>query len=670
MSIKSAYGTGKTSFLKNFLNMLDLNDHIKYKKVLFISYRRSLSYDVQRQLSDFGFENYIEVQKKGNYLHEIDKLIIQYESLHKILSHSYDMHDDPNQINYDLIIIDECESVLSQVDSTTNGENQRDNYNIFREFVKKSKKMIVLDGDISNKTYNFIHTFSNNNVLIKNTYCKPKKIYITKNYDKYIKSIHEDLKQNKKLYICCMSSSDGYALEENIKKHFDKITIKFINADISDDEKEKIYKDVNEEWKQFDVIITTPITEAGVSFDELNYFHRTYAILSAGSTTPRGLMQMLNRVRYPVNNDAIIYANKLKLHNNIIFYTYNDVKKMIYENIRDEKHYMPYITDDTKGFILKNDSNYLTNYIFNKTEKLNAQQFYFLGYFKLLCKEKNIDLFFEDEKGKEKFITKNIKKENILNANNITAKEYDELSKKIKRCQNITEKERYEFLKYNYFVVKLKNSEDSLINLSEEQIDEFEYFYKNKNTQKNFFLLIDEMNGRKYNFDANNNYSSLEKINEINDVKEFLNLYEVKNPAETSELCDFKEKMDKNKLMNIFNDNNTRVKNKNKDSSEKKMLWNLKNTLLKFGIELKSDGTQKRINGKRIRFNDYHLTLNNSFHNILKKTISTNEINDSNNFLHNLTDKININNVTSLFDDNSVENELYNTFEIEQSDVL
>jgi hypothetical protein len=665
LSIKSAYGTGKTSFLKNFLNMLDMNDTKKYKRVLFVSYRRSLSYDVKRQLKEFGFENYIEVQKERKFLHEVDKLIIQYESLYKILNNCYDLNDEPNDISYDLIIIDECESVLTQVESSTNGENQEEKYDILRQLINKSKKMIVLDGDISNKTYNFIHTFSDHNILIKNIYSGTKKIIITKNYDNYIQNIQEDLKQNKKLYICCMSINDGNELRKRIEEQFNNKIIKFINADMSDAEKEQIYNDVNAEWIKYDVIITTPITEAGVSFDLKNHFHKIYAMLNSGSTTPRGLMQMLNRVRYPTITDVIIYANNLKLHNNIIFYTYNDVKKIIYENIREDKNYIPYIVDKEKGFVLKNKTHYLENHIFNETEKLNAQSYYFLAYFKLLCKEKNIIFIYDDEKGKQKFIAKNIKKEKIIDAKIITKEEYEDLSEKIKKCQNITEEERYEYLKYGYFVKKLKYEPKDLENLTDKQKDEFNYLYSNKNTPKNFFLLIDEVNSKKFNFDANNNYKSIEKINEINDIKEFLNLYGIKNPAKTNELFDFKKKMEKNKTKNIFNEKHI-IANKKK-LTDVDMLWNVKNTLAKYGLDIKNDRKQERKENERKWVDNYVLKIDEKFESILKKILVNFECSDQKNFLHNLTDKIY--DISSLFDEYDFESEIYDIFELSTQNI-
>jgi hypothetical protein len=84
---------GKTKQLKNYLVNNPTN------RVLFISFRKTFSNEIKTKFPEF--QSYID-QTNLN----IDKLIIQVDSLHKL-----------DLIPYDLLILDECESIFNQLKS-------------------------------------------------------------------------------------------------------------------------------------------------------------------------------------------------------------------------------------------------------------------------------------------------------------------------------------------------------------------------------------------------------------------------------------------------------------------------------------------------------------------------------------------------------------------------
>ena len=104
--------------------------------------------------------------------------------------------DDEYEIpKYDLIIIDEIESILSHFDAPTFKGTSRDVFNWMSEIIKNSNKMIVLDGDIKNRTHNFLNYFGNS-INIHNTIkINKKKLTITTDTNKYYNSIIDDIKQ-------------------------------------------------------------------------------------------------------------------------------------------------------------------------------------------------------------------------------------------------------------------------------------------------------------------------------------------------------------------------------------------------------------------------------------------------------------------------------------------
>ena len=61
---------------------------------------------------------------------------------------------------FDLVIIDEIESILKQFDSPTFKRGQSKGvFEYLTNIIKTSSKMITLDGDMNNRSYNFIEHF-------------------------------------------------------------------------------------------------------------------------------------------------------------------------------------------------------------------------------------------------------------------------------------------------------------------------------------------------------------------------------------------------------------------------------------------------------------------------------------------------------------------------------
>ena len=99
LSIKSPYDTGKTQLLKSIIT------EYNQPKILFISYRISLSIDLMNNFKNLNFKSYLD----NDY--DADRLIVQIESLQKLSNNDFiDEYTESIQ-QYDLIIIDECESV-------------------------------------------------------------------------------------------------------------------------------------------------------------------------------------------------------------------------------------------------------------------------------------------------------------------------------------------------------------------------------------------------------------------------------------------------------------------------------------------------------------------------------------------------------------------------------
>ena len=108
IAISSPYGTGKTYTFKQLIP--------KFNNILFITYRQSLANRIYDELQKQGFQNYNELT---NYeIQNAERLIIQLDSLVR-LNDKDDITHKNYVPNYDLIVVDEMEGILSHFNAKT-----------------------------------------------------------------------------------------------------------------------------------------------------------------------------------------------------------------------------------------------------------------------------------------------------------------------------------------------------------------------------------------------------------------------------------------------------------------------------------------------------------------------------------------------------------------------
>ena len=80
-------------------------------------------------------------------------MIVQLDSLWKVLNKS-DSYITTGKFNltYDMVILDESESLLSHFDEKTMEGKEIKTWGLFDEILKHSKKTIWMDGDVSERT--------------------------------------------------------------------------------------------------------------------------------------------------------------------------------------------------------------------------------------------------------------------------------------------------------------------------------------------------------------------------------------------------------------------------------------------------------------------------------------------------------------------------------------
>ena len=130
--VKSRYGSGKTTFLQRMIK------ERKTKRVLFVTYRQTLARDIMRNFGKLGFKNYLDVHDNPA-VWEAPKLIIQIDSLMHLLTSS---SEGAFKKAYDMIILDESESLLAHIDEKTMEKKEIGIFNFFDALPKQCGKIL------------------------------------------------------------------------------------------------------------------------------------------------------------------------------------------------------------------------------------------------------------------------------------------------------------------------------------------------------------------------------------------------------------------------------------------------------------------------------------------------------------------------------------------------
>lgn len=419
--IKSAYNTGKTTMIRSIFN------EFNPKRILFITHRQSLTNELYGAFKKYRLCNYLN----GSF--DANRLICQIESLHKIFEHTNPYHHNNNGqiIPYDLIILDEIESLLNHMMSPTI-QNKQQTFELMCRIIRDSKKILALDGDFSNRGYDYINNFGKS-IIIRNTMIKDKKKYIFVNNQKYFnKEIDESLNSKKNIVVVTMSSKQGKILYEKYKDKYNTI----FHSSKTDDTMKDLLLDVETNWK-CSLLIYSPSIQSGVSFDA-PHFDKMFVILSSKSCSPRDVCQMTHRIRQFNENNVLIYLNGLPYREEAKFYRYDMMSDFV--NGIYKKH--SFSTDSLYNKILTH----------NEVENINKSPLYFVAMYIKYIKEKGSH--YEYLNNTEMKVSKKIKEidfniQGIVDAEDINCNTYKEYM----RCQSLnmaTEKQKYAIEKYLY----------------------------------------------------------------------------------------------------------------------------------------------------------------------------------------------------------------------------
>jgi hypothetical protein len=313
--LRSAMGTGKTYIINRLIQ------DYKFKRILLISPRQTFSKNKCAELRKIfpDFIDYLDIaDDQYNWL-RVNRFGIQVESLKRL-------SDIDISSAYDLVILDEVESILNQISSTTNGGYSKENFKTMLDIIKLSKKFVMTDAYVLARSATFASTirelFNKKVKLVVNNYTYPERkaviLGIAKNPNsrellerKLISQIITSLKNGKKIYLCVWSKTFERLIIEAIKQELgeDFVTnhVKYydstVNATVMKD-----LENVTKSWsgpKVKFVLFTGKIT-VGVDFSKKGEFDDGFIFGSSMCPIARDIIQGHFRVREVKSNTIYV----------------------------------------------------------------------------------------------------------------------------------------------------------------------------------------------------------------------------------------------------------------------------------------------------------------------------------------------------------------------------
>lgn len=311
--VRSPMGSGKTVAIASLIESL------QPQRILVISTRRTC---MMMLSSMFGVAKYIEAGIVRSDLHLLDKVVVSMESLHRVCVPG---SLTPILKGYDLILLDECESVFANFNSDTM-LHRRNNYAILLQLILfPGTKTIFTDAFLGELTMQFhlrgilpaAPSLSWALVLNgKNQSQATYELFVHEHAGYFLSLFKKDIREKKRI----MFASDRIdvitffqtVLVEEFRKsdtHFNKEKMLVITAGSPKEVIESSSDCVS--WEKYDYIFYSPAVTVGNSYspeDPSKIFDGFYAVFS-GNTTTLESIQMTGRARKLKNNKVrVLFA--------------------------------------------------------------------------------------------------------------------------------------------------------------------------------------------------------------------------------------------------------------------------------------------------------------------------------------------------------------------------
>jgi len=284
--VRSAVGTEKTKALIRYMEAENP------ERVVVISFRKAFTEENIGKLP--GFFDYRETDGNIDNARAHKHVIIQFESMHRL--------NCPKDNPPDLLVLDEIESIMDQMEHNVMKKQNTlaKVLAVFAHVMRFSKKVIAMDAFLGERSIALMKSLRpEESIASQDNHHQSKKD------DKFFLLPPEMLYKlatsavGKGEPIVIVSNTKRFArgINEHLTGEFPDKKIRLYTGDNScEKEVREELRNVNEAWKDLDVLIYTSTVLAGCSFEQTR-FKYCFAHFSDSTVTAQGCLQMLGRVR-------------------------------------------------------------------------------------------------------------------------------------------------------------------------------------------------------------------------------------------------------------------------------------------------------------------------------------------------------------------------------------
>ncbi|GBC18173.1 hypothetical protein GLOIN_2v1791232 [Rhizophagus irregularis DAOM 181602=DAOM 197198] len=291
--VGSPWETGKTYVLEHLTISDDVN-------LLVLSTRHSYSNAVTTRLN---LKSYCDIDGNIN-LPDHKRVVCQIESLHRITNNcKCNKKCKCLPIQYDLWL-DEIVSIIAQAQSHLAGQSIEKLYKLIQE----ARRIIVMDNDLTDLNIEWIKALRKGIPLsiIHNTYQpqKGKTFRLVPNKETVLTELWDWAKNTSSLpfenrtsaSLICHLRKDMQGIVRTLETDFPELQIKEYHGKSDPVEKAHDFSNVEESWKDVDLVAYTSTLKIGVSCTNPK-FERAFCLFNSYIETNSGTNQMLFRMR-------------------------------------------------------------------------------------------------------------------------------------------------------------------------------------------------------------------------------------------------------------------------------------------------------------------------------------------------------------------------------------
>ena len=295
-----------------------IKEQPKDTTMLWISARIAYSKSLRQRMEDedVGFSAYTDGEQsrvaKSINIPKYKRCVCSLESI----SYTY-----PN--TYDVMIIDEVESLPQVWVGATTNKKRTGLWNRYLDIIRSAKKIVLMDAFPKQSTINWFEHITGRTITVVAGRHVPdtRPLTIIHDYMVWKKRLVDDIKAGQNIFIQFPYVNEFEGADDTQMRlsafiqaacKIEESSIILHNGRMGDKEKNLILSDVNKNWSTARVVICNTSITVGINFDLKGHFHKVYSYYST-FTSPRNTIQTMGRIREVV--PGVLFLDKARKNN-------------------------------------------------------------------------------------------------------------------------------------------------------------------------------------------------------------------------------------------------------------------------------------------------------------------------------------------------------------------